>query len=341
MSVKNEKIIEKNKVKDLPVKEKRVKKPKVKKPQDKEPKFNKKAILFPGCVIKNRLPFLEKSARLVFNKLGVEIEDAPFVCCPDPCGVASISEESWLILAARNLTFGEEDNKVILSLCNGCSETLLRAKHVLKHDRKKLKEVKFILNSKRYYYRGKTEVAHFVKTLYKDIGVKKIKEIVEDTWASNDEKKNPIEGLRIAVHPGCHYNKPSEVLRWDNPRDPKYQEKLIKAIGGIPVKYKEKTLCCGAGVTRTREDIGFEIIRRKYNSAREAGAKIISVNCPACFQQLESNQRSVNKKFEESYMIPIFYITELIAIAFGYTPAEIGLKFHSIGKKTFDIKVPT
>jgi len=31
-------------------------------------------------------------------------------------------------------------------------------------------------------------------------------------------------------------------------------------------------------------------------------------------------------------MIPIFYITELMALAFGYKPEEIGINFHTIGK---------
>ena len=31
-------------------------------------------------------------------------------------------------------------------------------------------------------------------------------------------------------------------------------------------------------------------------------------------------------------MIPIFYITELMALAFGYKPDELGIKFHTVGK---------
>jgi heterodisulfide reductase subunit B len=292
----------------------------------------KSAILFPGCIIQNRLPFLEKSGRLVFERLGFDIEDAPFVCCPDPVGVASISNKTWLTLAARNLTFSEKENKEILSLCNGCSETLVRANHVLNRNKESLKEINDILEKKGYKYNGNAVVTHFVRTLVEDIGIKQIRKIVKTTWASRGDKNNPLKGLRIASHPGCHYNRPSEILQWDNPLNPQYQEKLIKAIGGIPVEYDEKTLCCGSCVSRTRNDIGLEMIRTKYQSVLEAGAQLISVNCPACFQMLESHQRDVNKKFDENYAIPIFYITELIAMAFGYTPEEIGLKFHTVRK---------
>jgi heterodisulfide reductase subunit B len=290
----------------------------------------KSALLFPGCIIQNRLPFLEKSARLVFERLGFDFEDAPFVCCPDPVGVASISNETWLTLAARNLTFSERENKDILSLCNGCSETLVRANHVLNHNRDRLKKVNNILEKKGYKYNGTAEVTHFVRTLVEDVGIRKIKKIVKATWANRSDNCNPLENLRIASHPGCHYNRPSEILQWDNPLNPQYQDKLIKAIGGTPVEYDEKTLCCGSCVARTRDDIGLEIIKTKFQSITEAGANAVSVNCPACFQMMESHQRDVNKKFERNYKIPIFYITELIALAFGYKPEDMGFKFHIV-----------
>ena len=273
----------------------------------------------------------------MFEKLGVHLEDAPFTCCPDPVGVASISEKAWLTLAARNLTLGEKDNTEIMSLCNGCTETLALAKHTLKHDKQKRKEVREILDTKGIEYKGDANVSHFVTVLVEDIGVDKIKKIVEDTWIGNEEKQNPIKGLKIVTHPGCHFNRPSDILQWDDPDDPQYLEELIKAIGGIPVKYDEKTLCCGAGVHRTKKDVAYELCKRKYQGATEAGAQLLAVNCPTCFQTLESSQRSVNKIYEKNYKLPVFYITELMALAFGNKSEELGIKFHTVGKKMFSV----
>ena len=73
--------------------------------------------------------------------------------------------------------------------------------------------------------------------------------------------------------------------------------------------------------------------RKKYQGVSDAGAQLIAVNCPSCYQTLESNQKPVNKKYEGNFRIPIFYITELIALAFGYTPEELGIKFHLVGNK--------
>ena len=286
--------------------------------------------LFTGCVIPNRLPFLEKSARLAFEKLGVSLQDEAFTCCPDPVGIKAISEKTWLTLAARNLTLGEKDNTEILSLCNGCTETLEMAKHTLQHNKESFKEINEILGKKGYEYKGNARVTHFVTMLVEVIGIKKIKKVVKETWVDRGEKTNPVKGLKVAAHPGCHYNKPSKILRWDDPDDPKYLDELIRAIGCVPVKYDEKNLCCGSAVLRTKEDIGIEINRIKYQSVTDAGAQLIAVNCPTCFRVLESNQRKVNRKFEKNYTIPVYYITELMALAFGYTPEELGIKFHTI-----------
>jgi len=286
--------------------------------------------LFSGCVISNRLPFIEKSARLAFEKLNVILENEAFTCCPDPVGITAISEKAWLTLAARNLALGERDNMEILSLCNGCTETLLVAKDTLKRDKNRFEEINGILKKKGYDYKGDAKVTHFVQYLKEIIGIKKIEEIVKQTWRNNKNRENPIKGLKIAAHPGCHYNRPSNILKWDDPDDPQHLEELIRAIGGIPVQHEEKTLCCGSAVMRTKEDIGLEISRKKFQNVTDEGAQILAVNCPTCFQTLEANQKRVNKKFQKDFNIPVFYITELMALAFGYTPDELGIKFHAV-----------
>ena len=60
--------------------------------------------MFKGCVIGNRIPFIEVYARKVFDKLWIKTSDSAFACCPDPVGLKSTDHESWLAMAARNLT---------------------------------------------------------------------------------------------------------------------------------------------------------------------------------------------------------------------------------------------
>ncbi|MHA1526659.1 MAG: CoB--CoM heterodisulfide reductase subunit B, partial [Promethearchaeota archaeon] len=58
--------------------------------------------LFAGCTIGNRIPFIEASSRLVFNRLGIQISEAQFSCCPDVTGFKTFDNFGWLVLGARN-----------------------------------------------------------------------------------------------------------------------------------------------------------------------------------------------------------------------------------------------
>ena len=51
-------------------------------------------LLFPGCMIQNRLPFLESSSRFVFEQLGLTIGSAEFGCCPNPVGLKFMDKKT-------------------------------------------------------------------------------------------------------------------------------------------------------------------------------------------------------------------------------------------------------
>lgn len=292
----------------------------------------KQYLLFPGCVIQNRIPFIEKSARYVFEKLNVLVQDAPFGCCPDPIGVQSTDRQTWLTLGARNLAIAEEANKNIISLCNGCTETLKTVKYDLsqhEHEREEINQRLGKINKK---YEGTVQIYHFVQTLIEQVGLDTIKSMV----------KKPLTGLKIAPHSGCHYSRPHQIMEWDDPMKPKWLEELLITLGAESVPYEELTLCCGSGVARNNPDASAGIMKRKFESILNAEAKAIAVICPSCFQQLEAGQRTVKKVYNMDFVLPVFYITELMALAFGATVDELGVKFHSIKAteflKTFGIE---
>ncbi|TFG23731.1 MAG: CoB--CoM heterodisulfide reductase subunit B, partial [Promethearchaeota archaeon] len=133
--------------------------------------------IFPGCVIANRIPFIEVSSRKVFDKLGIKTSDGNFACCPDPVGFNAVDHESWLAMGARNLTIAENAGLDIVSLCNGCFQTLKMVNHELKHDDQLKDKINGILTQLNREFKGSINVKHFVEVLH-EIGVEKIKEFV-------------------------------------------------------------------------------------------------------------------------------------------------------------------
>ena len=214
-----------------------------------------------------------------------------------------------------------EDQKLpIMSLCNGCSETLKAANHELHNNAAELKHVNSQLGKINTKYHGTTQVRHFVEVLYEEIGVDTIKSMVVQ----------PLKNLKVAIHVGCHYNRPSEILQGEDAFEPHYAADICKALGATVVEYEEANLCCSAGVARIDEDTSAGMLKRKFESIQDEEADVIVVNCPTCFQQLETGQRSVKKKYEIDLKLPIIYITELMAIAFGADIDSLGMKFHVV-----------
>ncbi|MHA2399129.1 MAG: CoB--CoM heterodisulfide reductase iron-sulfur subunit B family protein [Promethearchaeota archaeon] len=274
--------------------------------------------MFEGCTIGNRIPFIEASSRKVLDKLGVQTSQAPFSCCPDPTGMKSFDNDAWLAIGARNLCLAEAEGKDIISLCNGCTNTLRGVKHQLTHNTLEKNRVNLELAKIGKEYKDTVEVRHFVDVFKDEVGVERIKGAIT----------RPLTGLKVACHPGCHYMRPTEWMEADDPLRPKNLQALVAASGATVLDYEDLTLCCGSAVTNAYEEHGMANLKKKMDAIRNTGADVIVVNCPACFQQLDTRQRDLTKMFGEEYGIPVLYLTELYALAMGFNPDELGLKFH-------------
>jgi len=277
--------------------------------------------LFLGCVIPARLPFLEASSRKVFEKMGIKLNDVDgFSCCPDPTGIELIDHKTWLALGARNLSLSN-NNGGIISFCSGCVETLKGVNYYINKDSEVKNEVNKILKSVGKNYEGKTEVKHFAQVLYENLD--KVRKNVQ----------HPLTGFRVAVHYGCHYLRPSEIINWDDPFEPTTIDEIVRALGADTIDYELKMECCGNPLEKSDKEISLQMIDNKFKSIQEAGANCVTLVCPACFQQFDFNQRELSKEREIAYNFPIFYLSELVALAFGFKPEELGFNFHRVRPK--------
>ncbi|MEJ2276388.1 MAG: CoB--CoM heterodisulfide reductase iron-sulfur subunit B family protein [Candidatus Lokiarchaeota archaeon] len=273
--------------------------------------------LFLGCVIPARLPFLEVSSRKVFEKLGIQLNDIEgFSCCPDPTGIEQIDHKTWLSLGARNLSLSNH-NGGIISFCSGCVETLKGVNYMINKNPETKKETNQILSKIGKSYDGGTSVKHFAQVAFENL----------DKVIQNIEK--PLDGFKVAVHYGCHYLRPSEIIGWDDPFEPVTIDEIVKSLGAESLDYDQKMECCGNPVEKSDADLSLLMIENKLKSIKSAGANCICVVCPACYQQFDFKQRELSKE-DQSFELPVFYLSELIALAFGYNSNELGFRFHRV-----------
>ncbi|HUW13434.1 MAG TPA: heterodisulfide reductase-related iron-sulfur binding cluster [Anaerolineae bacterium] len=63
---------------------------------------------FWGCYVAGRLPFMEKATRKVFEALRIDAVDVDgLTCCPEKTMIRNMSQQVWLLTAARNLSVAE------------------------------------------------------------------------------------------------------------------------------------------------------------------------------------------------------------------------------------------
>ncbi len=278
-----------------------------------------KYAFFLGCIAPLRYPGLEKSTRVVCEKLGIELvdlEDAS--CCPAPGVIRAFSRDTWLAAAARNLALAEKQGLPIVTICNGCYGSLFEAAHELNHDKEVLAKANKYLKEIGMEYKGTTKVHHLAEVMYKDVGVDAIKAKVT----------NPVD-YKIATFYGCHFLKPSEIKELEDPENPHMLDDLVEATGAVSLPRKQKTLCCGAGggVRAAFGDVAKEFTKTNLENMQESGAQYIVDVCPFCHLQFDSSQKDLG------FNIPVIHLSQLFGIAMGMDEKELGLSAHMVPVK--------
>jgi len=283
---------------------------------------NPKFYHFLGCVIPHRYPSVEKATNLVFEDLGMELLDlVGATCCPAPGVFGSFERVTWATVAARNLTLAEAGGHPITTGCNGCFASLWDSNHELKHDEELRKAVNNNLAEIGREFKGTIEVTHYVDALYDYAGVEAIKKRVT----------RPFEGVRMALHPGCHWMRPKLIKKKDDSERPHIFKEVCEASGAEYVPYKDELICCGAGgAVRTADvKVSLDFTMQKFESIIDAGgADVIVTPCPFCELQLDLGQVEIQKYFEKEFHFDVMHVTELLALAFGHEPEEFGLATH-------------
>ena len=276
--------------------------------------------VFVGCAIPVRARHYELSMRRVADMLGIELLDlSEFTCCGFPLG--SINRRTAILMAARNLSIAEDAGLDICTMCNACTSILSEVNWLINNDPKTREYIESGLAQLGRKYEGSTQVKHFARILYEDIGTDKLKSSIT----------RDLGDLEFASHYGCHYLKPSEFYGgFDAPEDPRSLDILVSAVGASPVDYENKRECCGGGLLAIDEGISLQMSRDKLEHVKESGADAMNLVCPFCSVMYDDNQRKIEKTFGAEYNIPVLYYPQILGLAVGLEPEELGLNMNRV-----------
>ena len=274
-----------------------------------------------GCWIPARLNQYDLSTRVVAKRLGIELVDLEGAGCCGSVLIRSINFKTNMAMSTRILALAKSMGLDLLVLCNGCYESLMEAKDLVETNKDFREQVNTILKSADSpVYEGGVKIKHLIEVLYNDIGLDRLR----------DEVKRPLDGLRVAVHYGCHILRPSRRLKFDNAENPQILDDLVEITGAKSIYWPLKLWCCGAPILTVDENLSLSIAGMKLKSAKEAGADCIVTICPFCQIQFDTFQPDISKVTGEQYNIPVLLYPQLLGLALGFTPKEVGLHLNVI-----------
>ena len=274
---------------------------------------------FPGCVSKGGCPELYPAAVMVAAKLNIELAELKDVGCS---GAGILSQEVSDPINARTLAKVEQMGMTMMTICSTCQGVFTQANHRLKSDPGYREMINSeYLASEGLEYRGTVEIKHFLWVLDEEYGLDKLKELVV----------HPLSGLKVAPFYGCYLRRPPELMVPAGfERRKSVLENTVEALGGEVTKISGKGKCCGFPILTANEESSLAMCGDHTLEAREKGADCMVTPCPLCHLELDGKQSDAEKQKGQDIDMPILHLPQLVGLALGFSPEEMGMQKHMV-----------
>jgi heterodisulfide reductase subunit B len=270
---------------------------------------------YPGCSLHSTGAEYDVSFRAVCEKLGIDIKEIKgWICCgtsPAHCTSRLLS----LALPFENLCLAEKMGMTdLVAPCAACFARLRTAIYEANEDPEIAGQISEALD----------------KPLPKSVNVLSPLEIFSNREGIAEAVTRQLHELKVVCYYGCLLTRPSKVMQFDECEYPMAMDELLRSLGITTLDWSYKTDCCGGALAMTRTDVVLKLTHDILEEAKAIGANAIAVACPLCHVNLDTRQVEVEREYGAQYGLPIFYFTQLMALAFGTPPDKLGLQKHFV-----------
>ena len=289
-----------------------------------------KLAYYPGCVAQESGKELDMATRWVCRALGIELVEFPNFSC---CGSGFVDEANEVLniaINARNLAIAERAGLDVLTICSTCQGMLTLAK-VRMQDPDVKARVDGALKPLGIEYRGTSNVKHLLRVLTEDIGLAAVKAKV----------RRPLEGMKVGAFYGCHLLRPADEMGSESAEEPHAFEDLLAAVGATPVEYRGRVMCCGFPIQFVKPSTASAIAGRQILDAKSHGADAMATPCPLCHISLDAYQNKAAQAVHAPLDMPVFHLPQVVGLALGASPEELGLPRHLVSTDAALAKVRT
>ncbi|MDD3268027.1 MAG: CoB--CoM heterodisulfide reductase iron-sulfur subunit B family protein [Syntrophomonadaceae bacterium] len=286
-----------------------------------------KMAYYPGCSLDGSAMEYGLSTKRTAEILGVElVEIEDWNCCGATSG-HNTDKLLSLALPARNLAIAEQTGLDVLAPCAACYSRFRNTEHVVRHDPQIREKIENVIEME---YKASNDTLSILELLVNKLGTDKIAAKVTAS----------LKGMKAACYYGCLLVRPREHTGFDDDEDPQSMDKVVQALGAMTVDWPHKTECCGAALATSRPDVGKKMIYEVIKNAKAAGAECMVTACPLCMMNLDMRQAAVEKEYKTDLQMPVYYVTELLAIACGDAPRKVGVERHFVEAESYLASLP-
>jgi succinate dehydrogenase / fumarate reductase cytochrome b subunit len=293
-----------------------------------------KVAYWPGCVSRGFTPELHGSMAKVAPKLDIEMVELDRANC---CGAGVIAEHNQELvdsLNARTFALAQqvEGTNLMMNICSTCQGAQSECQERLDADDAYREHINTHLapENLRYEKGGGWANKNFMWMLVEDIGLEKLKSLVV----------RPLGGLRVGPFYGCYIVRPTRRLGFaGHPDRDRYLEMIIEALGADSVPYAGSHKCCGFPLITMNRTTSLRQSGRHMADAIDAGADCVVTPCPLCHLNLDLQQPDAAKFVERDLGMPVLHLPQLVGLALGLEPKELGMNKHVVGTKDVQRKI--
>jgi heterodisulfide reductase subunit B len=206
--------------------------------------------------------------------------------------------------------------RTLVAACSACYLNLAKTDRFMKAQPALAGRVNDALSAGGLHYDpGTIRVRHLLDVIINDVGTDAVRAAV----------RKPLTGLRVAPYLGCMVPRPDPSDAYADHEQPRDLDRLLAALGAEVVDYPLRTECCGGHMTQIAPAVGLELIRRLVSEAENRKAVLMATVCPMCQINIDAYQGEMNAAFDTHHHMPIVFFTQLMGLAFGLEPADLGV----------------
>jgi heterodisulfide reductase subunit B2 len=273
---------------------------------------------YPGCTLHSTGVEFGASTELVCHALDLEMVEIPDWNCCGASSAHSMDHTLFLALPARNLALAQQTGLDDLAIpCAACFSRLAAADLALRDDAAFRAQMEETLD---FQFQARVQPRNLLDIFANDVSKEHLAAPVA----------KPLEGLKVVSYYGCLLVRPPQYTqRWDDPEHPQSMDYVLELMGAQPMPWSYGVDCCGGSLTLNRSDVVVHLVDKLARAAHEAGAQALVTACPMCMANVDGRQKyrggaPLPRPPKPDYEpLPIFYFTELIALAYGLPLAKV------------------